>query len=203
MKRKVLMWILVAIVAVGIVGCGNSTQNTNDATSSKFEDFRLKWAENDGTIWNYKNLDGEDIFTLVSLNNYNVNDTTACFAKAMVCPTEKELFLFVSNVNLRNAGNINISANHKTLELSAFESERIKEHFIAQYYATNDSTKKTKEVFGNADSLTFFLCNRSPEMTRLIYFTIDIFHGRDTIKFEFESKKTIMDMMKEMKSGNK
>ena len=206
-KRRFVLFttrLLAILVAVSVIECGTATQNANSVVQNQFEEFRLKLAGNNGESWNHQqDSNGDDLFTLVSQNNYKVDEKTPCFAKVLVCPTAKEMFMMVSNVNLQNTGNVNITANHKTLELSFFESERIKEHFITHFYSSYDTTNvMNKSFFANADSLTFFMCNRKPDMTRLIYFTIDLFHGKDTITFEFETKKSIMDMMMELKSSS-
>lgn len=68
------------------------------AANAQDEDFRLKWAENDGTEWNIKDLGKEKYCTLVS----EVEDAdykVYVYAKLVVLPPDPTTMLFISDID--------------------------------------------------------------------------------------------------------
>lgn len=187
MKRKVLMWIIVAIVARCIVGCNNSTQNTNDATMSKFEEFRLKWAGNNGKEWNKMDMEGETLCFLISKNHYD-KDTAAVFAKIFVGIFEPkpQMLLFISNINCETVKNVVISMDNKNFPTD-----------VQSKYLDLSSLPPTsgmKMVVGEAvDKCTGI--NIDPELIgelkKAHIITVEIPINGEKFKFEFETANTI------------
>ena len=191
MKRKVLMWIIAAIVAVSIVGCGNSTQNATDATTSEFEEFRLKWAGNNGQVWNSLVFDDEMVCSVVSKNRYD-KDTAAVFAKLIVglFKPEAGVMLFLSNINCEDATYMTVTID---------DSFKFPFDIQAKYgdFSTAPSNSTVKQLVGDAvDKFSMVMPKQNVQtlITKLKTakkISIEIPIKGEVFKFEFETANTI------------
>lgn len=103
------------IMSIGIAAAAMTASAQND-------EFRLKWAENDGWEWKITNLGGEKLCSLVSFDAIE-EYTEPVYTKIVAMPPDNTIMLFVSNLDCEGVKSLLIYIDGKAYSVRDLKSK--------------------------------------------------------------------------------
>lgn len=155
--------------------------------SAQDEDFRLKWAENDGKSWKCVSEGGSKLCSLVSDNGY----ADSVYAKLCVMNNQREVMLFLSNIDNSEVVGCLLDTDTKSKDFFVDKG-----NMFVKYADFKGEQNAMHGIIGNAvDKATCIIlkdCAGTISVAKLI--KIRLYFGDELFEFRFSPAKPILSL---------
>lgn len=157
------------------------------ATAANAQDFRLKWAENDGKSWKCVSEGGSKLCSFVSDNGY----ADSVYAKLCVMSNQREAMLFLSNIDNSEVVGCLLDTDTKSKDFFVDKG-----NMFVKYADFKGEQNAMHGIIGNAvDKATCIIlkdCAGTISVAKRI--SIKMHVGDDFFEFKFSPAKPILSL---------